>query len=88
MIEFGRGSVLAYAAYCIERDSPELGRVFLERFETGADLPRGHLILELRKRMQILRRERVSQEDQLKEMLGAWARFKDHPDLDRLKRAS
>jgi hypothetical protein len=87
MIEFGRGSVLAYAAYCIERDDAELGRVFLERFETGADLPRGHLILELRKRMQILRRERVSQDDQLKEMLGAWARFKQHPDLDRLKRA-
>jgi hypothetical protein len=88
MIEFGRGSVLAYAAYCIERDDPELGRIFLERFETGADLPRGHLILELRKRMQILRRERVSQDDQLKEMLAAWGRFKENPDLDRLKRAS
>lgn len=87
MIEFGRGSVLAYAAYCIERDDPALGRVFLERFETGADLPRGHLILELRKRMQILRRERVSQDDQLKEMLGAWTRFRENPDLDRLKRA-
>jgi hypothetical protein len=87
MIEFGRGSVLAYAAYCIERDDPELGRIFLERFETGADLPRGHLILELRKRMQILRRERVSQDDQLKEMLAAWGRFKENPDLDRLKRA-
>lgn len=84
MVEFGRGSVMAYAAYCIERDNPELGRVFLERFETGADLPRGHLILELRKRMQILRRERAGQEDQLKEFLGAWARFKDRPDLDRL----
>jgi hypothetical protein len=88
MIEFGRGSVLAYAAYCIERDDPELGRVFLERFETGADLPRGHLILELRKRMQIMRRERTSQEEQLKELLGAWARFKENPDLERLKRAS
>lgn len=88
MIEFGRGSVLAYAAYCIERDDPELGRVFLERFETGADLPRGHLILELRKRMQIMRRERTSQDEQLKELLGAWERFKQNPDLDRLKRAS
>ena len=88
MIEFGRGSVLAYAAYCIERDDPELGRIFLERFETGADLPRGHLILELRKRMQIMRRERTSQEEQLKELLGAWARFKENPDLERLKRAS
>lgn len=88
MIEFGRGSVLAYAAYCIERDDPELGKVFLERFETGADLPRGHLILELRKRMQIMRRERTSQEEQLKELLGAWARFKENPDLERLKRAS
>jgi hypothetical protein len=88
MIEFGRGSVLAYAAYCIERDDPELGRVFLERFETGADLPRGHLVLELRKRMQIMRRERTSQEEQLKELLAAWARFKENPDLERLKRAS
>jgi hypothetical protein len=70
MIEFGRGSVLTYAAYCIERDDPELGRVFVERFETGADLPRGHLILELRKRMQIMRRERTSQDEQLKEVLG------------------
>ncbi|MFC3126141.1 hypothetical protein ACFOD4_13820 [Pseudoroseomonas globiformis] len=84
MIEFGRGSVLAYAAYCIERDDPELGRIFLERFETGADLPRGHLILELRKRMQILRRERTGQDDQLREVLSAWARFREHPDLDRL----
>ncbi|WBV45528.1 ParB/RepB/Spo0J family partition protein [Pseudoroseomonas cervicalis] len=84
MIEFGRGSVLAYAAYCIERDDAELGRVFLERFESGADLPRGHLILELRKRMQILRRERAGQEEQLKELLGAWSRFKEKPDLGRL----
>lgn len=84
MIEFGRGSVLAYAAYCIERDDPELGRIFLERFETGADLPRGHLILELRKRMQILRRERTSQEEQLRELMNAWARFKERPDLERL----
>lgn len=84
MIEFGRGSVLAYAAYCIERDDPELGRVFLERFETGADLPRGHLILELRKRMQVLRRERTSQEEQLREILSSWARFREKPDLERL----
>lgn len=84
MLEFGRSSVLAYAAYCIERDDPELGRVFLERFETGADLPRGHLILELRKRMQILRRERTGQEEQLREVMAAWARFKENPDLDRL----
>ncbi|MCQ4159931.1 hypothetical protein NON00_08310 [Roseomonas sp. GC11] len=84
MIEFGRGSVLAYAAYCIERDDPELGRIFLERFETGADLPRGHLILELRKRMQILRRERTSQDEQLRELLSAWKRFQDKPDLERL----
>jgi len=84
MIEFGRGSVLAYAAYCIERDDPELGRIFLERFETGADLPRGHLILELRKRMQVLRRERTSQEEQFRELMNAWARFKERPDLERL----
>ncbi|MCI0754775.1 ParB/RepB/Spo0J family partition protein [Teichococcus vastitatis] len=84
MIEFGRGSVLAYAAYCIERDNPELGQVFLDRFETGADLPRGHLILELRKRMQSLRRERASQDEQLRELLSAWARFKEKPDLERL----
>jgi len=88
MIEFGRGSVLTYAAYCIERDDPELGRVFLERFETGADLPRGHLILELRKRMQIMRRERTSQDEQIKELLAAWERFKEKPDLERLARAS
>ncbi len=86
MIEFGRGSVLAYAAYCIERDDPELGRIFVERFESGADLPRGHLILELRKRLQILRRERTSQEEQLRELLQAWARFKEKPDLERLGR--
>lgn len=84
MIEFGRGSVLTYAAYCIERDDPELGRIFLERFESGADLPRGHLILELRRRMQILRRERTSQEEQLRELLSAWNRFKEKPDLERL----
>jgi hypothetical protein len=84
MVEFGRGSVMAYAAYCIERDNHALGTVFLERFETGADLPRGHLILDLRKRMQVLRRERASQEEQLKEFLQAWARFKERPDLDRL----
>jgi hypothetical protein len=88
MIEFGRGSVLTYAAYCIERDDPELGRVFLERFETGADLPRGHLILELRKRMQIMRRERTSQDEQLKELLAAWERFKEKPDLERLARGA
>ncbi|HWL84057.1 MAG TPA: hypothetical protein VNR89_24125 [Roseomonas sp.] len=84
MIEFGRGSVLTYAAYCIERDDPELGRIFLERFESGADLPRGHLILELRRRMQVLRRERTSQEEQLRELLSAWSRFKEKPDLERL----
>lgn len=81
MVEFGRGSVLAYAAYCIEREDAELGRLFLERFETGAELPRGHLILELRRRLQILRRERASQEEQLREILAAWARFRQKPDL-------
>jgi hypothetical protein len=81
MVEFGRGSVLTYAAYCIERDDLELGRVFLEHFETGADLPRGHLILELRRRLQVLRRERASQEEQLKEILQAWERFRQKPDL-------
>jgi hypothetical protein len=66
MIKFGRGSVPAYAACCIVREDPELGKVLSECFETGADLPRGHLILELRKRMQIMRRERTSQEERLK----------------------
>lgn len=88
MVEFGRGSVMAYAAYCIERDNQALGRIFLERFETGADLPRGHLILDLRKRMQILRRDRVSQDEQLREFLQAWERFKERPDLDRLQRSA
>lgn len=84
MVEFGRSSVLTYAAYRIERENPELGRTFLERFETGADLPRGHLILELRRRMQVLRRERVSQEVELREFMQAWERFQEKPDLDRL----
>lgn len=84
MVEFGRSSVMTYAAYRIERENPELGRIFVERFETGADLPRGHLILELRRRMQVLRRERVSQDVELREMLQAWERFQEKPDLDRL----
>ena len=84
MVEFGRGSVMTYAAYRMERENPDLGRVFLERFETGADLPRGHLILELRRRLQVLRRERVSQDVELRELLQAWERFQEKPDLDRL----
>lgn len=84
MIEFGRASVLTYGAYRIERDNPELGRIFLERFESGANLPRGHLILELRRRMQLMRRERVSQDIELRELLGAWEQFRQKPDLEKL----
>ena len=48
LVRYGRASALVYAAYRMIRANPVLGRVFLDRLETAANLPAGHIVLRLR----------------------------------------
>lgn len=79
MVRHGRSSALAYAAYRILRDDPNLGKVFLDRLETAANLPAGHIILRLRDRLIDLRK--ADQNAQIDEVLAAWARFRKKPGI-------
>ena len=79
MVEYGRSSVMGYAAYVMEREDPETAEIFLQALSTGADLGQGHPILTLRNTLQRLRREGASQTDQLSTLLSGWRRYRAHP---------
>jgi hypothetical protein len=79
LVRYGRASALVYAAYRIIRGNPDLGRVFLDRLETAANLPAGHIILRLRDRMIDLRK--ADQNTQIDEILAAWERFQKRPGI-------
>jgi hypothetical protein len=79
LVRYGRSSALVYAAYRVLRDDPRLGAVFLERLETAANLPAGHVILRLRDRLIDLRK--ADQNAQIDEILGAWERFRKRPGI-------
>ncbi|WP_137126144.1 hypothetical protein [Roseomonas sp. HF4] len=76
MTDFGRPSVIGYAAYAMERDDDALAHRFLRMFETGADLRPGHPILALRNVLQKQRVARCSQAVELSALLAGWERFK------------
>lgn len=79
LVRYGRSSALVYAAYRVMRDDPALGAVFLDRLETAANLPAGHIILRLRDRMIDLRK--ADQNAQIDEILSAWERFRKRPGI-------
>ncbi len=79
LVRYGRASALVYAAYRIMRANPGLGRIFLDRLETAANLPAGHIILRLRDRMIDLRK--ADQNTQIDEILAAWERFQKRPGI-------
>ena len=79
MVRYGRSSAMAYAAHRILRDDPVAGQVFLDRFETAANLPAGHIILRLRDRLIDLRK--ADQNTQIDEILAAWAKFRKQPGI-------
>ena len=79
MLRHGRASALMYAGWRILQDDADLGQVFLDRLETAANLPAGHLILRLRDRLIDLRK--ADQEVQVNEILAAWAKFRKKPNL-------
>jgi hypothetical protein len=79
LVRYGRSSALAYAAYKVMRDDPRLGKIFLERLETAANLPAGHIILRLRDRLIDLRK--ADQNSQIDEILNAWERFRKRPGI-------
>jgi hypothetical protein len=79
LMRYGRASALVYAAYRIMRGNPALGRVFLDRLETAANLPAGHIILKLRDRLIDLRK--ADQNTQIDEILAAWERFLKRPGI-------
>ncbi|MBP0496086.1 GAF domain-containing protein [Pararoseomonas indoligenes] len=76
MIDYGRASVMGYAAYTIERDDPTKAAPFLRAIETGANLAEGHPVLALRDTMKQLRHERATQDSQYEAMMEGWNRFK------------
>jgi hypothetical protein len=79
MVRYGRSSAMVYAAHRILRDDPTLGQVFLDRLETAANLPGGHVILRLRDRLLDLRK--ADQNVQIDEILSAWTKFRKHPGI-------
>jgi hypothetical protein len=79
MVRYGRSSALAYAAYKILRDDPWIGQTFLERLETAANLPPGHIIIRLRDRLIDLRKS--DQNSQIDEILNAWEKFRKKPGI-------
>lgn len=79
LVRYGRSSAVVYAAYRILRDNPNLGAVFLDRLETAANLPAGHLILRLRDRLLDLRK--ADQNAQIDEILAAWTKFQKSPGV-------
>jgi hypothetical protein len=79
LMRYGRASALVYAAYRVMRVNPVLGRVFLDRLETGANLPAGHIVLKLRDRLIDLRK--ADQNTQIDEILAAWQRFQKRPGI-------
>jgi hypothetical protein len=79
LVRYGRSSALAYSAYRVMRDDPHLGKVFLDRLETAANLPAGHIILRLRDRLIDLRK--ADQNSQIDEILNAWGRFRKKPGI-------
>lgn len=81
MVRYGRSSAMLYAAHRVLRDDPQLGALFLDRFETGAELPAGHPILRLRDRLLSLRDVKADQNAQIDEVLGAWERFRKKPGV-------
>jgi hypothetical protein len=79
LMRYGRASALVYAAYRIMRGNPALGQVFLDRLETAANLPAGHMILRLRDRLIDLRK--ADQNTQIDEILAVWDRFQKRPGI-------
>ncbi|MBV9829007.1 MAG: hypothetical protein JO001_25585 [Alphaproteobacteria bacterium] len=79
MVRYGRASAMAYTAYRILRDDARLGAFFLDRLETAANLPRGHIIIRLRDRLIDLRK--ADQNSQIDEILAAWEKFKKRPGI-------
>lgn len=79
MVRYGRSSAMVYAAYRVLRDDPARGQVFLDRLETAANLPAGHVILRLRDRLIDLRK--ADQNTQIDEILAAWAKFRKNPGI-------
>lgn len=81
MVRYGRSSAILYAADRILRDDASLGQLFLDRFESGAELPAGHPILKLRDRLVDLRATGSDQNSQIDEILSAWQRFRKRPGI-------
>jgi hypothetical protein len=79
LVRYGRSSALVYAAHRVLRDDAALGQVFLDRLETGANLPAGHVILKLRDRLLDLRK--ADQNTQIDEVLATWDKFRKKPGI-------
>jgi hypothetical protein len=79
MVRYGRSSAMVYAAHRVLRDDSRLGRIFLDRLETAANLPAGHVILKLRDRLIDLRK--ADQNVQIDEVLAAWTKFRKKPGI-------
>lgn len=76
-----RTSWAMWLSYKILRDDPTLGPVFLERLESGADLPAGHLILKLRRKLMAYREKKATPVQTRDAVLAAWNEFRKAPGL-------
>lgn len=74
-------SAAIYCAYVVTREHKRLAEVWLERLETGAELPAGHPITKLRRKLADLRKAGSSRQEQMEAYFTAWDAFRREPRI-------
>lgn len=72
MVDYGRPSVMGYAAYVITRDDPVQGATFLRRLDGSVAEAAGQPVARLRKQLLAMRRADAPREAALQAVLAAW----------------
>jgi hypothetical protein len=74
-------SAAIYCAYVVSREHKRLAEVWLERLETGAELPAGHPITKLRRKLADLRKAGASRHEQMEAYFAGWDAFRREPRI-------
>ncbi len=76
MVEYGRPSVLGYAAYVVAREDPVLGAAFLQRLDGSVAEGMTHPVARLRRNLLAMRRGGATREAVLEAVLAGWRQVK------------
>lgn len=81
MVDYGRPSVLGYAAYVITREDPVLGAAFLRRLDGSVAEPPTQPVARLRRQLLAMRRGGAAREAALQAVLETWRQMRARPEL-------